>query len=429
MMNEPWSIDLNFNHYLMNALDSSMENAEVLLTKQIRIAVSNKKLQEKTASLKKLKSYWDLLNPTFFAQRTSCAERGHLTLLFNESLAHTAHMKLIFQYALALQNLDCFERICLVGTQEFLAVEPSLNFNRRLYGSYVEALQDMADLGGIAVSNKIQFLHFQPFTIPECILWGPIIRFRGLAEWNDPVRYMSFLSKNTTIISATYSTRVKRDSREHLLLVRNRGEAIGENVVFYDPPLIISPPSTSISVSNFPTLYTILSGSRIESILRSFTRQDWDVFRSFLAANNGYTWRFIGSPDLDKCSELIPPDLIRYFQVDPFTELNSINFSKSILFFPKGAFGGGRTAMEALARGASIFGISNRSEIEECIGSEFFFQDYASAFDAISNHFGSIKSSSNTWIKQWDNVKEKTQLEMKALELRELLFEVVRPSD
>jgi len=132
---------------------------------------------------------------------------------------------------------------------------------------------------------------------------------------------------------------------------------------------------------------------------------------------------------LDKCSELIPPDLIRYFQVDPFTELNSINFSKSILFFPKGAFGGGRTAMEALARGASIFGISNRSEIEECIGSEFFFQDYASAFDAISNHFGSIKSSSNTWIKQWDNVKEKTQLEMKALELRELLFEVVRPSD
>ena len=174
--------------------------AEKLLIKSIRDAVRLKVLQEKSTALRQLKVCWDIIEPNIKIARPNCSGRNHLTLLFNESPTSTAHMKLIFQYALTLQHLDEFERICLVGTQEYIPIEPTAAYNKGLYDSYRLGLYEMAKIGELKVSDKIDFTNFQANAIPECILQGPVIRFRGFAEWNDPVRYMKFISNGTRVI-------------------------------------------------------------------------------------------------------------------------------------------------------------------------------------------------------------------------------------
>lgn len=410
-MTELWDSDL---HQLIKTNPLEAEN---LLLNQIRKSVTLKVPQEKSSNVKRFKRYWDLIEPKLLFGSPNCHNSSHLTLLFNESPVDTAHMKLIFQYALSLQYLDDFDKICLVGTQEYLPIEPSNNYNNRLYDSYRQGILKMANQRDVFLSSKIEFSHFLPHSIPECILTGPILRFRGFAEWNDPVRYMRFLSERVKVISATYSTRVKPDGKEHIVLVRNSNDVAGEKTKYFEPPLIVGYPRTATIRPDNLTIFTILSGARIRSILRSFTKLDWEAFRDFFLISPETQWHLIGAENPDLSKEYVPDDLRNFIKISPFTDLSSIDFTNSILLFPKGALGGGRIAMEALSKGAAVFGISNNSEIEESLGVNFFFTDYSSLFKAISHYTSDIGTSVNIWIKQWENVQSRTNLEKKALEL------------
>ena len=206
-----------------------------------------------------------------------------------------------------------------------------------------------------------------------------------------------------------------------MLLVRNSSEISNVITKYFDPPLILSNPTVRTERPTNLTIFTILSGSRILSVLRSFTDKNWQIIDAFFASNPGARWKLIGTNDVEGSIALIPLELRGYIIVYPFIDLNDLNFANSILLFPKGALGGGRTAMEALAKGSTIYGISNQSEIEESVGSEYFFSNYSLLFEAIYQHSSNLDFATQTWVAQWNNINKRMSLKMKAKELLEHL--------
>jgi len=348
------------------------------------------------------------------------------------------HLYLSFLYALVLLTQDRIRRVSMVFTGErdgWPAWQRGRHTQEldKVHAQWKERLSRVASAYPMLADpgDRVRITLVPTERELADLIGDVVIRFEGPAPFNTTTVYAEAIHAARAVVTGTFSSLTRRCANSDLTLTRSR--PIDATQEQYVPPSVEI--ESRVLASHRPdsgdlNVVTAYTQGRVLTGLRALTSADWDAVGELLLKVPRLRWRLVGVPDVPLATQAIPAAIRAEFdariEVSGMADLEKLYTETfALLCFPR-TFGGGRTAMLAVAAGVPVLTSGDPdSDIANLIPASCHIETFVGKL-ALIRHWVEDESARQAFVlKQRQLQRSRSMLSEKGAELLHILDRVV----